>query len=84
MGVRRITDKFWRNGEGKDTMLKAMIWTSEKIRAVKEDAKGVTALEYGVLAAGIVVAVAAAALLVGNQLTALFAGIVNSLTPPAA
>lgn len=33
------------------------------------DKRGVTALEYGVLAAGIVAAVATAALLVGGKLT---------------
>ena len=36
------------------------------------DRKGVTALEYGVIAAGIVLIVAAAVTLLGPQLTAMF------------
>ena len=36
---------------------------------MKADRKGVTAMEYGVIAAGIVIAVAAAATTVGNDIS---------------
>ncbi|MFZ1427598.1 MAG: Flp family type IVb pilin [Geminicoccaceae bacterium] len=39
------------------------------------DRKGVTALEYGVIAAGIVLIVAAAVTLLGPQLTTMFAAV---------
>lgn len=43
------------------------------VRNVLADRKGVTALEYGVIAGGIVVAVGAAATLLGPQIAAAFA-----------
>ena len=46
---------------------------------VKVDRKGVTAMEYGVIAAGIVIAVAAAAVTLGSKITALFTAIGGSL-----
>ncbi len=45
------------------------------------DRKGISALEYGVLAAGILAAVAAGALAVGGQLAALFLLVEGWLTP---
>jgi pilus assembly protein Flp/PilA len=39
---------------------------------VKVDRKGVTAMEYGVIAAGIVIAVAAAAVTLGSKVSTLF------------
>jgi pilus assembly protein Flp/PilA len=38
----------------------------------KVDRKGVTAMEYGVIAAGIVIAVAAAAVTLGSKVSTLF------------
>jgi pilus assembly protein Flp/PilA len=49
------------------------------LERVKADRKGVTAMEYGVIAAGIVIAVAAAATTVGNDISALFTSIGGSL-----
>jgi pilus assembly protein Flp/PilA len=46
---------------------------------VTADRKGVTAMEYGVIAAGIVIAVAAAAASLGNNVSALFTTIGGSL-----
>lgn len=45
--------------------------------------KGVTAMEYGVIAAGIVLIVVAAVALAGPQLTATFGRVTTGLTPPA-
>ena len=43
------------------------------------DRKGVTAMEYGVIAAGIVLVVATAAATLGNNVSALFTSIAGSL-----
>ena len=43
------------------------------------DRAGVTAMEYGVIAAGIVIAVAAAAVTLGSDVSALFTSIGGSL-----
>jgi pilus assembly protein Flp/PilA len=43
------------------------------------DRKGVTAMEYGVIAAGIVLVVATAAATLGNDVSALFTSIAGSL-----
>ena len=43
------------------------------------DRTGISSLEYGVLAVGIVAAVAAGAILVGTQMTSLFGDIVTQL-----
>jgi Flp pilus assembly pilin Flp len=45
------------------------------------DRKGISALEYGVLAVGILAAVSAGAALIGGQITILFNKIVVWLTP---
>jgi Flp pilus assembly pilin Flp len=45
------------------------------------DRKGISALEYGVLAVGILAAVSAGAILIGTRITGLFASIVGWLTP---
>lgn len=49
------------------------------VRVVLSDRKGISSLEYGVLAVGIVAAVAAGAVTVGNQMTTVFASIVTAL-----
>lgn len=56
-------------------------WTSNKIRALQQDSKGVTALEYGVIAVTTVLVTAAAMLLIGPQITATFGAIAGALTP---
>jgi pilus assembly protein Flp/PilA len=44
----------------------------EKINKFLEDEEGVTAIEYGLIAAGIGVAIVATVFIVGGQLNALF------------
>jgi Flp pilus assembly pilin Flp len=48
------------------------------LERVKADRKGVTALEYGVIAAGIVVVVSAAAIALGTRLSNLFGTFISS------
>ena len=52
---------------------------SEKIRKFGADATGVTAIEYGLIAAGIAVAIIVAVGLVGTKLTALFTTVAGKL-----
>ena len=52
------------------------------IRFLKED-EGVTAIEYGLIAGLIAVAIIAGATLAGTKLDALFTAIANKLVPPA-
>ncbi|HEX4889777.1 MAG TPA: Flp family type IVb pilin [Alphaproteobacteria bacterium] len=56
-------------------MLKLYVAANEKLRAFKSDVSGATAIEYGLIAAGIGLVVLAAAQLLGGQLEALFAQI---------
>ena len=49
------------------------------LERLKNDRKGVTALEYAVLAAGLVVAIAASATTLGGKLTSTFARISGAL-----
>ncbi len=51
----------------------------QQLLAVLKDPKGVSALEYGALAVGIVLAVATAAVTLGGKLTTLFTTIGSSL-----
>lgn len=51
----------------------------QSVLAIFNDRKGISSLEYGVLAVGIVTAVGLAAVTVGTKLTSVFAGIVTSL-----
>jgi len=60
-------------------MLKAMVWTTEKFRSIGRDEKGVTALEYGVLAAGIIAVIAAIIFTLGTTLQGMFQNISNTL-----
>ncbi len=48
-----------------------------------KDESGVTAIEYGLIAAGISIAILAAVTLIGTQLNALFGTIATALTPAA-
>jgi pilus assembly protein Flp/PilA len=48
-----------------------------------KDESGVTAIEYGLIAAGISIAILAAVTLIGTQLNALFGTVATALTPAA-
>jgi pilus assembly protein Flp/PilA len=50
---------------------------------LKNDRRGVTAMEYGVIAALVVVVLVGAMTLLGPQLTATFGAITTALTPAA-
>ena len=50
-------------------------YTFALLERVKVDRKGVTALEYGVIAAGIVIVVATAAASLGSKVSTLFSAI---------
>ena len=52
----------------------------EKIRRFFKEEDGVTAIEYGLIAAGIGVAIAATVLLVGTQLNTFFGTVSSCLT----
>lgn len=50
------------------------------LSAYKKDESGATAIEYGLIAAGIAVAIAVVVFLLGDDLVALFEGIRTSLS----
>ena len=52
---------------------------SEKIRKFGADATGVTAIEYGLIAAGIAVAIIVTVNLLGVELAALFTSVKNAI-----
>ena len=54
-------------------------YTHSLLARLVVDRTGVTAMEYGVIAAGIVIAVAAAAVTLGSDVSALFTSIGGSL-----
>jgi pilus assembly protein Flp/PilA len=54
-------------------------YTHSLLARLVVDRAGVTAMEYGVIAAGIVIAVAAAAVTLGSDVSALFTSIGGSL-----
>ncbi len=62
-------------------MLKLYVATQEKLLALKEDISGATAIEYGLIAAGIAIAILGAVQIVGGDLTNLFTAISGGLTP---
>ncbi len=53
-------------------MLRLYVNVSESIRKFAADARGATAIEYGLIAAGIAVAIVVAVGFVGTKLTAMF------------
>lgn len=57
--------------------------TLDLIRAFAREEDGVTAIEYGLLAALIAVAIITAAGTVGNDLAITFNTVANKLNPPA-
>ncbi len=48
----------------------------------RADTRGATAIEYGLIAAGIAVAIAAAVFLLGDELNELFGGVTETLKNP--
>ncbi len=62
-------------------MLKLYVATREKLLALKEDISGATAIEYGLIAAGISIAILAAVRALGTDLTALFGALSGAVTP---
>lgn len=61
-------------------MLKLFVTASEKMHAFKRDQSGATAIEYGLIAAGIGLVVLVAAQVLGGQLEALFQQIGDGLS----
>ncbi len=53
-----------------------------EVRRAIADQKGVTAMEYGVIAAATIVAITGALLLIGPQLTTIFEQVDSALPPP--
>jgi len=64
---------------GEIDMLKLYVATQEKLQALKEDVSGATAIEYGLIAAGIAIAILVGVQLVGTNMLALFNQIAGSL-----
>lgn len=62
------------------TFLKAYCF----FEAFRQDTRGATAIEYGLIAAGIAVAIAAAVFLLGDELNELFGGVTETLKDPEA
>lgn len=60
-------------------MLKLYVAVQEKLHAFKQDISGATAIEYGLIAAGIGLVVLVAAQVLGGQLEALFTEIGDGL-----
>lgn len=61
-------------------MLKFYVAAREELLAFKKDVSGATAIEYGLIAAGIGLVVLAAAQLLGGQLETLFGTIGDGLS----
>jgi len=52
---------------------------ADKLRKLRDDESGATAIEYGLIAAGIAVAIVAIVFTIGDDLLALFTGISTDL-----
>ncbi|MEQ1890342.1 MAG: Flp family type IVb pilin [Alphaproteobacteria bacterium] len=61
-------------------MLKFYVAAQEKLHGFKSDVSGATAIEYGLIAAGIGLVVLAAAQILGGQLQTLFGTIGDGLS----
>ena len=61
-------------------MLKLYVSAVEKLQALKDES-GATAIEYGLIAAGIAVAIIVAVGLLGDNLSSLFNTIASELAP---
>ena len=60
----------WHSGDERNRLMVAH-WLA-LLDCLRADRKGVTAMEYGVIAAGIIFVVATAAIALGSDITALF------------
>ena len=49
------------------------------VRSIRDDEEGVTAMEYGVIAAATIVAISAALLLIGPRMTVIFTSVKTAL-----
>jgi pilus assembly protein Flp/PilA len=65
-------------------MVKVYSFVRSRLGALRRDEKGVTALEYGVIAAAVIVVGLAAFSLIGPNLNLLFSSIAGNLNPPPA
>ena len=65
-------------------MLRHYVKVSEYIKKFAADPSGATAIEYGLIAAGIAVAIIVAVQLVGTNLSAMFDNVATEISPPAA
>ncbi len=52
---------------------------ADKLRKLRDDESGATAIEYGLIAAGIAVAIVAIGFTIGDELVNLFGGIATDL-----
>ena len=52
---------------------------ADKLRKLRDDESGATAIEYGLIAAGIAVAIVAIVFTIGDDLVALFEGVSEDL-----
>jgi Flp pilus assembly pilin Flp len=64
-------------------MLNLIVFAQRKIADLKEDRKGVTAMEYGLIAAFTVAAVGASIILVGGSLKTIWGSIQSNLATAA-
>jgi pilus assembly protein Flp/PilA len=62
-------------------MLNLVVFMQNYLGQLRRDDRGVTAVEYGLIAALIAVAIAAAVGLVGGQLNTIFTNVRTALTP---
>ncbi len=65
-------------------MLNLIVFAQRKLAALKDDCKGVTAMEYGLIAAFTVAAVGGTIALIGGDLTTIWGGIQTQLSSAAA
>ncbi|HUB14589.1 MAG TPA: Flp family type IVb pilin [Acetobacteraceae bacterium] len=64
-------------------MLKYLVWAQCKVEQLKDNCKGVTAMEYGIIAAFTVAAVGASIVAVGGSLETVWTGIKTQLASAA-
>ncbi len=60
-------------------MLRSYVWISETLKSFAADAEGVTAIEYGLIAAGIAVAIITVVGALGDELALMFQQIATEL-----
>lgn len=63
-------------------MLKMYTFAQSRLATLRRDEKGVTALEYGVIAAAIIVAIAGVLTLLGSSIAQMFERVASELNPP--